>query len=265
MRTRTLLLAALAAFATASADVVTNEVGTVLMTDSENHLFPSNAAATVAQLAQTVAQAEADRAEANAIRQNQEYLDGRLDYLQQEFDKREGIVYVKGFVRMFEGAVSVSTNATAQILKFSIVSGFSAARPGYIYCKFNTWFSDDIQEPPTLKYSSSLGNEWQSVTTVYGAWEDVTQVENGEAVVYQTYAQIAELPAEYGTAFFRVFADLLGGGESIMFNVNNGISVNNIPGMTCTFGTGTNAVAIVGGVFVQNEAEVLEQEQATQE
>ena len=184
-----LSIAAALSVAFAAAASETNEVGTVVVVDSNHNLYPSNAVASVRAIAEMVAEAEVDRATAMAIRLDLEWLGERLDYLLKEYDKREGVVYIKGFVRMFEGAVSVDTNATAQILRFVPVNGFSAARPGYVYWKFNTWFSADVQEPPTLKYCSSLGrtNNWETITTVYGAWEDVVQVEDGEAVVYSSF------------------------------------------------------------------------------
>lgn len=251
------LSVAFAAFAGRADTVTTNLIGEVVVVGSDHSLYPSNAVATVRQIAQTVAEAEADRATARVVLENQEYLNEKLEYLQDEYNKREGIVYIKGFVRMFDGAITVDTNATSEIIRFAKVNGFSGAREGYSYYKFNTWFSTDIQDAPVLKYCRSLGrtNNWEAITTVYGVWEDVVQVEDGEAVLYQTYAQIVEIPSSYDAAFFRVFAELVGGGDSIMFNVNNGLSVNGTPGLTQTFGEGSNAVAIVGGIFVQNDAE----------
>lgn len=233
------------------------EIGTVVIAGSDNSLVPSNAVATIRELASAVAEAEANKAEAAIIRADQQYLDERMDYLQDEYDKREGTVYIKGFVRMFEGAVAVDTNATAQIMKFSRVTNFSGAQDGFVYYKFNTWFSVDIVEPPNLKYVRALGrtNSWETIETVYGAWEDVEQIEDDEIVIYQTYAQIVEMPASYASAFFRVFADLLGSGEAVMFSVNNGVSVNNRPGLTKTFGEGADALCVIGGICVQNETE----------
>ena len=54
------LSVAFAAFAAGADTVTTNLVGEVVVVGSDHSLYPSNAVATVRQIAQTVAEAEAD-------------------------------------------------------------------------------------------------------------------------------------------------------------------------------------------------------------
>ena len=91
-----------------------------------------------------------------------------------------------------------------------------------------------------------------------GSWQTATQVSVIRTntlvgdTLYDCYASTVAMPLDATQAFFRVFADVSGVGTNTTYMpVRNGISVNGAPGLTLRLTSGTNVIAIVGGVHVR--------------
>ena len=224
--------------------------GQIMMIDSTGKVTPSNAVATVEQIAEAVAAAEAAAMQVEVMRQTEAQISNAVTQITQYINSLEGVGYIQGYVIEFEGAISVDTNAFSQIVRFTPNVVVSDPQAGMAYFKLNTYFSAIPALAPVVRYQTTLGrtNAWTQATVIDSYSEDVTI----GSVTYETYAQIVEIPNVYAAAFFRVFAQINGGGEAVMLNVNNGITVNGRKGLTKGFTNGVDILVIRGGICTMN-------------
>jgi len=119
-----------------------------------------------------------------------------------------------------------------------------------VYVDLYTYFSQDPGVWPVVRTTESLlrTNAWDEAYTVNVS---VTNVLVGDTL-YECYLNRVQVPSEASNAFFRVQADVQGGGTNqFYFSVNNGVSVNGLNPLTATFLVGTNTIRYVGGIRVQ--------------
>lgn len=224
--------------------------GQIMMIDSTGKVSPSNAVATVTQIAEAVAAAEAAAVQVEIQQKTEIAISNAIAQITQYINSLESVGYICGYVTEFEGAVSIDTNAYSQIVRFTPNVIVSSPQTGMAYFKLNTYFSAVPAVAPVVRYQTTLNrtNAWTQATVVDSYSEDVTI----NSVTYETYAQIVEIPSSYVSAFFRVFAQINGGTEATMLNVNNGISVNGRKGLSKGFTNGIDVLVIRGGICTMN-------------
>lgn len=224
--------------------------GQIMMIDSTGKVSPSNAVATVTQIAEAVAAAEAAAVQVEIQQKTEIAISNAIEQISQYINSLESVGYIYGYVTEFEGAISVDTNAYSQIVRFTPNVSVPEPQTGMAYFKLNTYFSAVPALPPVVRYQTTLDrtNAWTQATVVDSYSEDVTI----NSVTYETYAQIVEIPIAYQAAFFRVFAQINGGGEATMLNVNNGISINGVAGLTKSFTNGVHVLHVRGGICTVN-------------
>lgn len=243
-----ILLSATLCASTASAGW--NPFGWFVTSDSKGNISPSNAVASVKEVAAAVAADETARLKAEINAGIADSVSNEVTKIAAVINSLEGVGYIDGYVLSFEGSQSVDTNASSQIVHFEYDPDYSPQQSGMVYYKLNTWISADVDGTPVVRVCSTLGrtNNWASATVVSNFEESVLARVNGRDSIVETYGQIVEVPAAYAHSFFRVYAKLLGSGSSTLFAVNNGFSVNGQPGLTMAFTNGTNIVTFTGGI-----------------
>ena len=218
-----------------------------LLTVRGTTIFPTNVAASVADVAQAVAAAESAAAQAAAAEAAALLVSNAVAGVEEIVNSLEGIGYIRGYVLQFGSGVEASTNTVASIVKFS-GDGHDGTNS---YWHLWTYFTEDPGVLPVIRYSQSAGrsNTWDAATAVGTAVLDEVLV--GETL-YEAYRNRIKMPLSMTNAFFRTFADVAGAGTNTVYlPVRNGIAVNGVEPLTATFYAGTNTMRFVGGVRVQ--------------
>jgi len=210
-------------------------------------IYPTNVAAEVSAVAQAVAQAEAAAAQAEAVETAVAMVSNAVAGVTEIVNSLEGIGYIRGHVMSFGSGVEANTNTTASIVKLAPAGSTATNSLWDIW----TYFTEDPGVLPTIRFSDSVGrtNAWDEAAAVGDPVLDTVLV---GATEYEAYKNRVSMPAEYGSAFFRTFADVSGvGTNQVYLPVRNGIAVNGTVPLTATFIDGTNTYSFVGGVRVQ--------------
>jgi hypothetical protein len=216
-----------------------------LLTIREGSIYPTNVVATVEQIAEAIAAASATSAKAEAAQAAAMMVSNSVDQIIALENARNSTGYVRGFVESFSAGIEADTNMTAAIVFMDrVIDGTN------VYVDLYTYFSSDPGVWPVVRTTESLlrTNAWDEAYTVNVS---VTNVLVGDTL-YECYLNRVQVPSEASNAFFRVQADVQGGGTNqFYFPVNNGVSVNGIAPLTATFLAGTNTIRYVGGIRVQ--------------
>jgi hypothetical protein len=216
-----------------------------LLTVRDGLLYPTNAAASVTDLANAVAQAQAAAAVAEATAAAASIISNEIAEITALENARNATGYIRGFVESFSAGIEADTNMTASIVLFD-----RTVTATNVWVDLYTFFSSDPGVWPVVRSTESLlrTNAWDELATVSA---EVVEVQVGE-VLYEAYKNRVSMPLDASNAFFRVWADVQGGGTNqFYFPVRNGISVNGQTPLTAEFVIGTNTVKYVGGVRVQ--------------
>lgn len=216
-----------------------------LLTVRNGALFPTNAAASVAEIAQAVGVVQAAAAVAEATAAAALSISNEIAEITALENARNATGYIRGFVESFSAGIEADTNMTANIVLFD-----RTITETNVWVDLYTYFSSDPGVWPVVRSTESLlrTNAWDALSTVSAT---LTNVQVGE-VLYECYRNRVSLPLEASNAFFRVWADVQGGGTNqFYFPVRNGIAVNGQTPLTATFTIGTNTIKYVGGVRVQ--------------
>jgi len=219
-----------------------------LLTVQRGTIYPTNVAAEVSDVAKAVAQAEAAAVQAEAVEAAAGMVSNAVAGITEIVNSLEGIGYIRGHIMSFgAGVEEVNTNAQATIVKLAPAGSTATNSLWDIW----TYFTEDPGVLPTIRFSDSVGrtNAWDEAAAVGDPVLDTVLV---GATEYEAYKNRVSMPAEYGSAFFRTFADVSGvGTNQVYLPVRNGIAVNGTVPLTATFIDGTNTYSFVGGVRVQ--------------
>lgn len=218
-----------------------------LLTVQGSTIYPTNIVATVSQAAAALAAAEAAAVQAEAVEIAAGMVSNAVAGVTEIVNSLEGIGYIRGHVLQFGSGIEADTNMVASIVKFESagVTGTNSLWDLW------TYFTEDPGALPLVRFSDSLGrtNAWeQAVAVGVPTLEEVL----AGGTVYEAYRNRVAMPLEYGSAFFRTFADVSGAGTNLVYlPVRNGIAVNGTVPLTGSFLCGTNTFRWVGGVRVQ--------------
>ena len=218
-----------------------------IVTVRDGVISPTNVVAAADAVAQTVAQAAYAYAEAQAVGAAAEIVSNAVAGVTEIINALEGIGYIQGYVLRFGAGVEADTNMVATIVQLTPAGNDSTNSLWDVW----THYTEDPHVTPVVRYSESLGrtNLWGAAMTVGPAVLDEVQI---GGIMYEAYRQRVAMPLNYTSAFFRVYADVMGlSTNSIYLPVNNGIAVNGEPPLTATFTSGTNVIKFVGGIRVQ--------------
>lgn len=230
----------------ASAQSLRGPLAELLTVRADGTLYPSNAVATITTLANVAAGAQAAVAEAQAIAVTAATITNSLAEIRALENARNSTGYIRLFVESFSPGIEADTNLTASIVLFSHASN----SVDYAFYDLWTYFTSSPGTWPYVRTSESAGRT--------NAW-DMIESENvslGEVLVgstlYEAYKNQIKMPIATTSAFFRVHADIQGGGTNqLNFPVENGISPNGEAPFTGTIIDGTNVMRWTGGVRVQ--------------
>lgn len=218
-----------------------------ILTVQGTTIYPTNVAATVADVAGAVATAVSAAAKAEAVEQAAGMVSNAVAGVNTIVNSLEGIGYIRGYVLQFGSGIAADTNMTASIVKFAAAGTDGTNSLWDIW----TYFSEDPGVLPQMRMTESLDrtNAWNKAEIV--GTPAVEEVLAG-GTLYEAYKIRVSMPPVYTSAFFRTFADIAGAGTNQVFMpVKNGVSVNGATPLTGTFTTGTNVFHFVGGVRVQ--------------
>ena len=218
-----------------------------LLTVQGSTIYPTNVAAEVSAVAAAVAAAQVAAAQAEAAETAATMVAAAVDGVTEIVNSLEGIGYIRGHVMQFGSGIEANTNAIASIIKLASAGTDGTNTLWDIW----TYFTEDPGALPMVRYSDAVGrtNAWDTATQIGDpVLEDVL----AGGILYEAYRNRVSMPPEYGSAFFRTFADAAGAGtNTIYLPVRNGVAVNGTVPLTATFVVGTNTFQWIGGIRVQ--------------
>ena len=218
-----------------------------LLTVQGTTIYPTNVAATVSDVASVTATTIAAAAKAEAVESAATLVSDAVAGVTELANSLEGIGYIRGHVLQFGAGIEANTNVTASIVRLAPagVDGENSLWDAY------TYFTTDPGVLPYVRYTESLGRTgtWNVATLVGEPTLDNVLVGD---TLYEAYRTRVAMPLSYTSAFFRVYADVAGGGTNqTYFPVENGVAVNGETPLTGSFIDGTNTYRFVGGVRVE--------------
>jgi len=223
------------------------ELGELLQVRPSGQIVPSNAVATITQVAAAAAEAAGAAAEAAVAQSTAATVSNMLSDVQTVINGLEGVGYVRGYLLDFGTAgTEPNTNVTATIVRF--VPGVSNDA-SYVYSDVYTYFSESPAEFPVCRWSASVGrtNEWDEAVSVAIA---LVPLLVGSTYYEEVYRNTVRVPVAYSAAFFRVFAEAVASQTGAFLPVQNGVSPGGREPLTAAFVSGTNTISFVGGIRV---------------
>jgi hypothetical protein len=217
-----------------------------IVTIRNNKIYPSNTVAEITQLADTAATTQVALAQAQAVAVAANLVSNELAEIEVLENARNATGYIRAFVESFSPGIEADTNLTASIIKLEAAGTTESNALWDVY----TYFSEDPGNWPVVRTSGSLmrTNAWDNAA---GLGAVITNIIVG-ATEYECYRNRIALPLNTTSMFFRVYADINGGGTNkLYFPVQNGISVNGCEPLTATVIDGTNTMEWIGGIRVQ--------------
>lgn len=210
-------------------------------------IFPSNAVATMADIASNTVQAlvvaQAAQTVSNAASEVAALVNGVSDVV----NSLEGVGYIRGFMLDFGvSEIESNTNVTATIVKYTPNVSNDAT---HVYSDIWTHFTEEPATLPVVRWSTSprLDAVWTDLESVE---TELTNVMVG-STIYEAYRTRVALPIDQATAFHRVFAEAQQQQVGAYLPVRNGIKVGTHEPLTAEFAVGTNTIKFVGGIRVQ--------------
>jgi hypothetical protein len=222
------------------------QVGELLQVRPSGAIVPSNAVATITQVAAAAAEAAGAAAEAAVAQATAATVSNMLSDVETVINGLEGVGYIRGYLVDFsvEGT-EANTNVTAVIVDFvPAVSNDTT----YVYSDVYTFFNEAPAEFPICRWSASAGrtNEWdvaESVSVI------LTERLVG-GTLYECYRNRVRVPKANASAFFRVFGEAVQSQIGAFLPVQNGVSPAGREPLTITVTAGTNTISFVGGIRV---------------
>ena len=226
------------------------QIGELLQVRPSGEIVPTNAVATIQDVAAAAASARAAAVQADIAVSVATSVSNMLDDVQLIINGLEGVGYIQGFLLDFGTAgVEANTNVTATIVKFVPAVSNDAT---YVYSDVYTYFSEQPESFPVCRWTASIGqtNEWDEATSVAVT---ITDLLVGATYYEEIYRNTVRVPVSAASSFFRVFAEAVQSQVGAFLPVRNGISPGGREPLTATFTAGTNTISFVGGIRVQPE------------
>jgi hypothetical protein len=221
-------------------------VGTMLMVRPDMTLAPSNAAASVMQLADAAARTALNAERVNLVAEGVAGCEAKADAFEALLQAREGTMWIDAWnvLRIGEREVE-QTDITAQIIRFQPRVQNDGTN---FWNRVYTFFSEDPGYEPITRIGRSLRatNEWVQATVRSSYLTNITVGATAyEGVAVTEFAT----PGTWTSAFARVSSQVRGATTNqVYFPVNNGIQVKNEAPLTLVATWGTNSLRIVGGL-----------------
>jgi hypothetical protein len=222
------------------------QIGGLVQVSPSGQITPTNAVATIADVAQAVATAAAAAAEASVAASTASAVSNMLSDVNVIINGLEGVGYIRGYTIDFGVSGSEpNTNVTATIVDF--VPNVSNDVT-YTYSDVYTFFTESPAEFPVCRWSASAGrtNEWDVAESVA---VDLVERLVG-STLYECYRNTVRVPVVSSTAFFRVFAEAVQSQVGAVLPVQNGVSPSGREPLTLSVTAGTNTISFVGGIRV---------------
>lgn len=210
-------------------------------------IFPSNAVATVSDIASNAVQAVAVAQSALVVSNAAAEVEAMIDDVSAVINSVEGIGYIRGYMLDFGvSAAEVDTNQTANVIRFDHNISNDVAS---VYCDVYVYFSAEPATLPVLQLASSPRDDatWTTLESVATALTTITV----DSTSYECYRITVAVPIALSSAFLRVFATAQSTTVGSYLPVRNGIKVGSYEPLTASVTCGTNTFTFVGGIRVQ--------------
>ena len=210
-------------------------------------IFPSNAVATVSDIAAAAVQAVAVAQSALIVSNAAAEVEAMIDDVADVINSVEGIGYIRGYALDFGvSAAEVDTNQTANVIRFDYDVSNDVAS---VYCDVYVYFTAEPATLPVLRLASSPRDDatWTTLESVATALTTITV----DSTSYECYRITVAVPIALSSAFLRVFATAQSTTVGSYLPVRNGIKVGSYEPLTASVTCGTNTFTFVGGIRVQ--------------
>lgn len=220
--------------------------GALVTVRANGEIAPTGAVASIQQLSASAAQAVAAQAAAESVASANANNSNSLIRIEGEIASQQQHAIFRGWVQSFSSTVAPVTNATSQILSFSMrQEGTNTV------ADVATWFSTAPMSAPNVRWRSRLtSGSWSYLSALSNTWPATVNIATTGGV-YAAYRSSVLVPAAQTSAFYRVDGDIqLISGNDNLLAVSGGLAVNGMVGVTTNLVLGGVTNRFVGGVLV---------------
>ena len=222
------------------------------------YLSPSNAVASIEEVARVQAQAVANAAAADLLQEAMITCNGRISQVEDVISAQEQTLYIDKYnvLRLGEQIQTTESDATLLVVKDTWNLGRGETHQTnevWVWCSVDPGFLPYVR----LERELSTTNEWNLGTVTSQTTEHDILI--GETL-YDTLFRVEFLtPVEWGSAFVRGEVNVRGAGtNTTFFTANNGFAVKGKKPVSFDLTVGTNRIQCVGGGFTDETTLSLE-------
>lgn len=222
------------------------------------YLWPSNAVASIEEVARVQAQAVANASAADMLQEAMLTCNGRISQVEDVIAAQEQTLYIDKYnvLRLGEQIQTEESDATLRAVRdqwnigqdstwqTNVVWGWCSVDPGFLpYVR--------------LERNLSTTNEWNLGTVTSQTVEHDILIGD---TLYDTLFRVEFItPVEWGSAFVRLEVNIRGAGtNTTFFTANNGFAVKGKKPVSFDLTVGTNRIQCVGGGFTDQTTLSLE-------